>query len=83
MQLRNFVSGSASLSTGVYKFQILRYKLYIMVIQIDVPCDVLFDNLTLVTNSYNQDENITNKHNTINFHIIYDLMKAYWVRVDF
>ena len=83
MQLRNFVSGSVLLSTGVYKFQILRYKLYIMVIQIDVPCDVLCDNLTLVTNSYNQDENITNTHNTIIFPIIVELMKAYWVRVDF
>ena len=77
-----FRSEYVSLRNSVEKLKEFMCRIYMMGILIDGPCDVLCDNMTVVTTYHKTDTRPTKKQNEINFHHIREELAASCIRVD-
>jgi hypothetical protein len=78
-----FRSETIALRTGIDKLQALRYKLYMMGVPMDGPCDVFCNNQSVCLTAQKPETRLNKKHNAINFNRILEAAAAEWIRVAF
>jgi Reverse transcriptase (RNA-dependent DNA polymerase) len=68
VEASTFGSEFIAAKTAIKLIEGLRYKLRMMGIPIDGPCDVLCDNASVVTNASKPESTLSKKHNSIAYH---------------
>lgn len=73
-----FGSESVACRIGLDKVEALRYKLRMMGIPIEGPCNVFCDNQSLVITAQRPESTLKKKHNTLHWHHIREAVAKKW-----